>query len=316
MTDKFDVRNPATGEILQTIERDSPEEINEAIKKGYEAFTSWKKTNAHERSALLKKWSELIQANKEEIAKIMTEENGKPMVESRGEVDYARSYIDWYAEEAKRIYGRLIPTHDNDKRIQVTRDPIGLVAAITPWNFPASMMTRKWGPALAACCTFIFKPVEYTPITSIRLMEIAYQACIPQNVVRCINTKGSVSGDIFTKSKYIKKITFTGSTPVGKSLIKSSAETVKAVTMELGGHAPLIVAEDADIDIAVSQTVGTAFRNAGQTCICANRIYVHKDIAEEFSRKLAEKANQLVVGNGLKNDVDIGPVINEDGYKK
>ena len=316
MTDTFDVRNPATGEVLKTITRDTPEQINEALKKGDEAFQTWKKTNAHERSALLKKWSELVDKNKESIAKVMTEENGKPLAESRGEVDYARSYIDWYAEEAKRIYGRTIPTHANGKRLQVDRAPIGLVAAITPWNFPAAMMTRKAAPALAAGCTFICKPAEETPLTTIRLLELAHEAGFPKDVVQCVNAKGSTVGDIFSKSEHVRKITFTGSTPVGKSLIKASADTVKGVTMELGGHAPVIVAKDADIDMAVTQTIGTKFRNAGQTCVCANRIYVHESIADEFSKKLAEKTKELVVGNGLDEGTEVGPVINEKGYDK
>lgn len=316
MADTFEVRNPANGKVIETVTRNSPEEIKQALKKGHDAFHSWKKTNAHERSALLTKWSQLIQENKEEIAKVMTEENGKPLSESRGEVDYATSYIDWYAEEAKRIYGRLIPSHADGKRLQVTKAPIGLVAAITPWNFPAAMMTRKAAPALAAGCTFIVKPAELTPLTTIRLLELAHEAGFPKDVVQCVNGRGSVVGELFSKSEYVRKITFTGSTSVGKQLIKESADTVKAVTMELGGHAPLIVAEDADIDLAVAQTVATKFRNSGQTCVCANRILVHESIAEEYSKKLADKAKQLVVGNGLEEGTEIGPVINEDGYKK
>ena len=316
LTETFEVRNPATGTILKTIKRDSPEEINNALVKGYEAFQTWKKTTSHERSSLLKKWSELIQKNKESIAKVMTEENGKPLKESRGEVDYATSYIDWYAEEAKRTYGRIIPTHANGKRMRVEQQPIGLVAAITPWNFPAAMMTRKAAPALAAGCTFICKPAEATPLTTIRLIELAYEAGFPLDVIQCVNAKGSTVGNIFAKSKYVRKITFTGSTSVGKTLIKDSADTVKAVTMELGGHAPVIVAKDADVDLAVEQTIATKFRNAGQTCVCANRIYVHESITGEFAQKLADKARQIVVGNGLDDGTELGPIINEEGYKE
>ncbi len=316
MSDTFTVYNPATGEEIETITRNSEEEIKDALQRGHEAFQSWKKTNAHERSRLLKKWSQLIQGNKQDIATVMTKENGKPIRESLGEVDYATSYIDWYAEEAKRLYGRTIPTHADGKRLVVTKQPIGLVAAITPWNFPAAMMTRKAAPALAAGCTFIVKPAEETPLTTIRLIELAHEAGIPEDVVQCVNGRGSVVGKIFTDSPLVKKITFTGSTPVGKTLIKASADTVKNVTMELGGHAPLIVAEDADIDVAVEQTIATKFRNAGQTCVCANRIIVHESIADEFSKKLAERTKQLVVGNGLDENTDIGPVINEQSYKK
>lgn len=316
MSDTFTVYNPATGEEIETITRNNEEEIKDALQRGHEAFQSWKKTNAHERSRLLKKWSQLIQENKQDIATVMTKENGKPIRESLGEVDYATSYIDWYAEEAKRLYGRTIPTHADGKRLVVTKQPIGLVAAITPWNFPAAMMTRKAAPALAAGCTFIVKPAEETPLTTIRLIELAHEAGIPEDVVQCVNGRGSVVGKIFTDSPLVKKITFTGSTPVGKTLIKGSADTVKNVTMELGGHAPLIVAEDADIDVAVEQTIATKFRNAGQTCVCANRIIVHESIADEFSKKLAERTKQLVVGNGLDENTDIGPVINEQSYKK
>lgn len=316
MSDTFTVYNPATGEEIETITRNNEEEIKDALQRGHEAFQSWKKTNAHERSRLLKKWSQLIQENKQDIATVMTKENGKPIRESLGEVDYATSYIGWYAEEAKRLYGRTIPTHADGKRLVVTKQPIGLVAAITPWNFPAAMMTRKAAPALAAGCTFIVKPAEETPLTTIRLIELAHEAGIPEDVVQCVNGRGSVVGKIFTDSPLVKKITFTGSTPVGKTLIKASADTVKNVTMELGGHAPLIVAEDADIDVAVEQTIATKFRNAGQTCVCANRIIVHESIADEFSKKLAERTKQLVVGNGLDENTDIGPVINEQSYEK
>lgn len=216
----------------------------------------------------------------------MTLENGKPLSESIGEVDYATSYIDWYAEEAKRIYGRTIPANTENKRIIVSRQPIGLVAAITPWNFPAAMMTRKAAPALAAGCTFVVKPAVETPLTTIRLIELAHEVGIPKDALQYVNGSGREIGDIFTKSPLIRKITFTGSTPVGKSLIKNSADTVKHVTMELGGHAPLIIHEDADIDFAVEQTIASKFRNAGQTCVCANRIIVHENIEEAFSKKI------------------------------
>src|SRR5690625_3481704 len=310
------VMNPATGEFIQEVKVNTAEEVEQAIMRGYNYFQQWKRINAHERSRLLKKWSELIQKQKDEIAKVMTLENGKPLQESLGEVDYATSYIDWYAEEAKRIYGRTIPANSEEKRIVVSKHPIGLVAAITPWNFPAAMMTRKAAPALAAGCTFVVKAAEETPLTTMRLTELAHEAGIPKNVIQYVNGRGRVVGDLFTKSDLVKKITFTGSTPVGKALIKSSADTVKSVTMELGGHAPVIVAKDADIDMAVEQTITTKFRNAGQTCVCANRVIVHESIADEFAEKLAAHAKKLIVGNGLDENTDIGPVINKDSFDK
>ena len=316
MANVLKVTNPATGELIHEVRMNSEEEINQALKNGHEAFNKWRKVNAHERSRLLQKWSAIVQEHKEEIAKIMTLENGKPLAESRGEVDYATSYIDWYAEEAKRTYGRTIPANTESKRIIISRQPIGLVAAITPWNFPAAMMTRKAAPALAAGCTFIVKPAVETPLTTMRLVELAYEAGIPKDVLQYVNARGSVIGDIFTKSEYVRKISFTGSTPIGKQLIKNSADTVKHVTMELGGHAPLIVAEDADLDFAVQQTILTKYRNAGQTCVCANRIIVHEKIVDSFSEKLAEAVKKLKVGNGLEPDTQVGPIINEKGYVK
>lgn len=310
------VANPATGELIEEIQTNSEEEIKQAIQMCHKGFKTWSKTNAHERSRLLAAWSAKIQENKQAIAEIMTKENGKPLHESLGEVDYATSYIDWYAEEAKRIYGRTIPANTESKRIIVSREPVGLVAAITPWNFPAAMMTRKAAPALAAGCTFIVKPAAETPLTAIKIVELAYEAGIPEDAIQYVNGSGSVIGELFTESKLIRKITFTGSTPVGKTLIKNSADTVKHVTMELGGHAPLIVAEDADLDVAVQQTVGAKFRNAGQTCVCANRVIVHQNIADTFAAKLKTEVEKLKVGDGLQDGTDIGPIINKKGYDK
>lgn len=310
------VANPATGELIEEIPTDSEEVIKQAIQTCHDGFKTWSKTNAHERSRLLAAWSAKIQENKQTIAEIMTKENGKPLHESLGEVNYATSYIDWYAEEAKRIYGRTIPANTESKRIIVSREPVGLVAAITPWNFPAAMMTRKAAPALAAGCTFIIKPAAETPLTAIKIVELAYEAGIPEDAIKYVNGSGSVIGELFTESKLIRKITFTGSTPVGKTLIKNSADTVKHVTMELGGHAPLIVAEDADLDVAVQQTVGAKFRNAGQTCVCANRVIVHQHIADTFAAKLKAEVEKLKVGDGLQDGTDIGPIINKKGYDK
>ena len=316
MTDYISVKNPATGDLIQEVKINTEEEIKLALKRGHDSFKKWSKINAHERSRLLQKWSKKINENKEEIAKVMTMENGKPLSESLGEVDYSTSYIDWYAEEAKRIYGRTIPANVESKRILVTKQPIGLVAAITPWNFPAAMMARKAAPALAAGCTFIVKPAVETPLTTIKFIELAHEAGIPEGVIQCVNGRGSMIGDLFSNSDYVRKITFTGSTPVGKEIIRNSADTIKHVTMELGGHAPLIVAEDADIDYAVKQTVGTKFRNAGQTCVCANRLIVHESIVDEFTEKFVAEVKKLKVGNGLDEGTTVGPIINENGFNK
>ncbi|KZX38117.1 NAD-dependent succinate-semialdehyde dehydrogenase [Wohlfahrtiimonas chitiniclastica] len=316
MNELLTVTNPATGDVLANIELDNESTIERKLKAGHEAFKTFSKTSAYARAALLNRWAELVLENQESLATLMTQENGKPLAESRGEVAYAASYLTWFAEEAKRLYGRTVPANGTDKRLIVTRQAIGLVAAITPWNFPAAMMTRKAGPALAAGCTFIVKPAEDTPLTMIRLVELAHEAGIPEDVVQIVNGRGADVGPLFTKSPYVRKITFTGSTPVGKLLIKESAETVKGVSMELGGHAPFIICEDADIDAAVSAALASKFRNAGQTCVCANRFLVHEAIVDVFSEKFANAAKNLKVGNGLLPDVDVGPVINQKGFDK
>ena len=316
MSDKIHVKNPATGELITTISADSRESVNTKLKMGFEAFKEFSKTTAYERATLLNRWAELILENQEELAVIMTKENGKPLTESRGEAVYTASYLTWFAEEAKRLYGRTIPANSNNKRLFVTRQGVGLVAAITPWNFPAAMMTRKAGPALAAGCTFIVKPAEDTPLTMIRLVELAHEAGIPKDVIQIVNGRGTDIGPLFTSSPYVRKITFTGSTPVGKQLIKESADTVKHLSMELGGHAPFIICEDADIDYAVTQAIASKFRNAGQTCVCANRFLVHESVIAEFSEKFAAAAATLKVGNGLEEGVEVGPVINKKGFDK
>lgn len=316
MVETIKVTNPATGELVEEVTPDTEQEIKSKIEKVTQGFQKWKKINAHERARLLKEWSNLIQEHKKSIAKVMTLESGKPLQESLGEVDYATSYIDWFAEEAKRIYGRTIPAHTESKRILVTRQPVGVVAAITPWNFPAAMMTRKAAPALAAGCTFIVKPASETPLTTMKLIELAHEAGIPEDAVQYVNGSGGTIGEIFTNTPQIRKITFTGSTPVGKQLIKQSADSVQHVSMELGGHAPLIVAKDADLDIAVSQTIASKFRNAGQTCICANRVLVAKEVVDEFAEKLVQEVQKLKVGNGLEEGTQVGPVINKGGFEK
>lgn len=316
MSEIINVMNPATGELIEKISLQTEEEINHAIQASERAFEDYKNKDAHERAALLRKWHEKIELNKEGVAKTITVENGKPYKEALAEVDSALSYIEWYAEESKRIYGRTVPANTKDKRIIVSKAPIGPVAAITPWNFPGSMMVRKAAPALAAGCTFMVKPAQEAPLTTMLLIDLAHEAGFSEDVIQYVNTHGRLAGEIFSKHDAIKKITFTGSTAVGKDLIRKSAETVKSVTMELGGHAPVIVCDDADIDDAVEQTLMTKFRNAGQTCICANRVFVHESIMDAFANKLADQANKLVVGNGLKEDTDVGPVINQASYDK
>lgn len=310
------VSNPATGEIIHSLQTSTKEEVTAKVDKAQLAFPSWKALTAYDRSKLLIAWAAMIRENRQELGELITLENGKPLAEALGEVDYAVSYIDWYAEEAKRIYGRTIPTHVPNKRLSVTRQPIGVVAAITPWNFPAAMMTRKAAPALAAGCTFIVKPAEETPLTTIRLIELAHRAGIPEDAVQYVLADASMVGEIFTSHKAVRKITFTGSTAVGKLLLSQCAQTVKHATMELGGHAPIIVAEDANIAVAVEQTIIAKYRNAGQTCVSPNRLIVHENIADVFTDALVAKVKELKVGNGMEADVNVGPVINRKGFDK
>jgi succinate-semialdehyde dehydrogenase/glutarate-semialdehyde dehydrogenase len=316
MTQIFEVTNPATGEVVDTLPVNTKEEVEAAIGACHEGFREWRQTDAHHRSGIIKEWFRLINENKDELAEIITKESGKPLHEALGEVAYANAYIEWYAEEAKRVYGRTVPANSPNKNIIIKKQPVGLVAGITPWNFPAAMLTRKVAPALAAGCSFIIKPAAETPLTTMKLVELAYEAGVPENVFKAVNGSGSEIGSLFTDSPLVRKITFTGSTPVGKSLIKNSADTVKHVSMELGGHAPIIVCGDADIDIAVDQTIASKFRNAGQTCICANRLFVHESIVDEFSQKLSEKVSGLKVGNGLEEGTQVGPLINKQAYEK
>ncbi|MDQ0926265.1 succinate-semialdehyde dehydrogenase/glutarate-semialdehyde dehydrogenase [Bacillus atrophaeus] len=316
MPDKLTVYNPATGEVIKSIPQQSAKEVEEAIERSHQAFKTWSKTSASERASLLKKWYELIVEHKDELGKLITAENGKPYQEAVGEVLYGAGYIEWFAEEAKRVYGRTVPAPTTGKRIVVTRQAVGPVAAITPWNFPNAMITRKAAPALAAGCTFIIKPAPDTPLSALELARLAYEAGIPKDVLQVVNGDGEEIGNVFTSSPEIRKITFTGSTPVGKILMKNSAETVKHVSMELGGHAPLIVDEDANLDLAVEQAMVSKYRNAGQTCVCANRLIVHESVKDEFAKKLSEQAAKLKVGNGLEEGVNVGPIINKKGFEK
>ncbi len=313
---KLDVLNPATNEVIKTLEYTDEQTAHRQIERAHEAFQSWKQVDAHERSAKLFEWARLVDEHKNELAKLITQEGGKPYKEAQGEVDYANSYIKWYAEEAKRIYGRTIPANSSSKKIIVQQFPVGVVGAITPWNFPAAMITRKMAPALAAGCTIVCKPATQTPLTTIRLVELAHEAGIPEDAIQYVILSGKNAGEIFNESPIIQKVTFTGSTQVGKKLIEQASQSVKNVTMELGGLAPLIVHEDANVDLAVDQTIATKFRNAGQTCICANRIYVHESIEQKYIEKLTEKVHALKVGNGMDEDVVVGPLINQEGVNK
>lgn len=316
MTNELKVYNPATGEAIASVAQHTKEQIEDAISRSHQAFKVWAKTSAHERANIIRKWFDLMIEQKERLAKIITEENGKPYQEALGEIVYAAGYIEWYAEEAKRIYGRTIPSHTTNKRLFVTKQPVGPVAAITPWNFPAAMITRKAAPALAAGCTFIVKPAEDTPLTAIELVKLGHEAGIPEDALQWVVGDGKEVGEIFTDSPLIRKITFTGSTPVGKHLIKNSSSTVKHVSMELGGHAPLIVDKDANLELAVKQAVASKFRNAGQTCVCANRLIVHEDIHEAFAQGFSKEVEKLKVGNGFEEGISIGPIINKRGFDK
>ena len=313
---KLEVINPATEEVISTLDYTPEVEINAQIDRAQEAFQSWKAVDAHERAATLYKWAELIDNNIDELAELITLEGGKPYAEAKGEVTYANSYVKWYAEEAKRVYGRTIPANTPDKKILVDKFPIGVVGAITPWNFPAAMITRKIAPAVAAGCTIVCKPAVQTPLTTIKLIELAHDAGFPEDVISYVIASGRDAGELFTSHEAIRKITFTGSTPVGKKLIQQASDSVKNATMELGGLAPFIIHSDADIDAAVEETIASKFRNAGQTCICANRIYVHQSIVDEYTKKLTAKVHELKVGNGMDEGVKVGPLINSDAVAK
>lgn len=312
----MNVVNPATNEVISNVPYGGAEEARLAIEAAHDAFASWSNLTAFDRTKILRKYFDLIIEYEDELAKLMTLEMGKPITEARGEVHYAANYIEWYAEEGKRIYGETIPTHHPDKRLQLWKKPIGVVAAITPWNFPAAMLTRKMGPALAAGCTVVIKPSRETPLTAIKLVEIAEQAGFPKGVINIVTGSSKEIGEIFLTDNRVKKVTFTGSTEVGKTLIKQSASTVKKLSLELGGHAPIIILDDADIDKAVQGSIASKFRNTGQTCVCGNRIYVQANIYDMFIDKFTNAVKQLQIGNGLDENVQVGPLINNDAIKK
>ena len=312
----IDVLNPATNEVVGMIPKGGSEEAKQAADAAYAAFKIWSKKTAEERSRLLMKWFQLIDENKEEIGRIMTLEQGKPLKEAIGEVTYANSFISWYAEEGKRIYGETIPASHPNKRILVRKEPVGVIAAITPWNFPAAMITRKVAPALAAGCTAVVKPATQTPLTALKLAEFAEKAGIPKGVLNVVTGKSSEIGDAWLSDSRVRKITFTGSTEVGKVLMRAAAENVKKISLELGGNAPFIVMNDANLEKAAKGLIGSKFRNAGQTCICTNRIYVHEAVADEFVELFKQELSQLKVGNGLEEGTDIGPLIDQAAINK
>ena len=304
------VNNPYNKELIGTVPDMNGAECEEAIDAAHAAFQIWKNYTATERGQILRKWYELQLENLEDLAKILTMEQGKPLAEAKGEIRYGASFVEWFAEESRRVYGDVIPGHGRDKRITVIKQAIGVVGAITPWNFPNAMITRKVAPALAAGCTVVIKPSELTPLSALALAELAEQAGFPKGVLNIITTKDAPTiGKVLTGSSKVKKISFTGSTKVGKIILQQSAETVKKVSLELGGNAPLIVFDDADIDAAVEGAIASKFRNAGQTCVCANRIFAQEDIYEEFVNKLALAVNKLQLGDGLKEGTNVGPLI-------
>lgn len=311
-----EIINPATKEVLGAVPIGGAFEAEQAIDAAHKAFKSWSKKTADERYQILMKWYQLIDENKHEIAKIMTMEQGKPLKEALGEVQYANGFISWYAEEGKRIYGETIPASHPNKRILVRKEPVGVVAAITPWNFPAAMITRKVAPALAAGCTCVVKPANQTPLTALKMAELAHEAGIPNGVINVITGRSAEIGETWLKDPRVTKITFTGSTEVGKTLMRGAAENVKKVSLELGGNAPFIVMDDADLVKAAEGLVQSKFRNAGQTCICTNRVYVQEGISDDFLKLFQAELEKLKVGNGLEEGTDIGPLIDKAAYKK
>ena len=312
-----DVLNPATLEKLGTVPAMGAAETRRAIEAAAAAFPAWAAKTAKDRGTILRRWFDLMMANQDDLAIIMTAEQGKPLAESKGEIAYAAAFIDWFAEEGKRLYGDVIPTHQSDKRLLVLRQPIGVVAAVTPWNFPAAMITRKAGPALAAGCTFVCKPASQTPFSALAMAELGRRAGLPAGVLNVVTgTAAAAIGGEMTSNPIVRKITFTGSTGVGKKLMEQSAGTLKKLSLELGGNAPFIVFEDADLDAAVAGAITSKYRNTGQTCVCANRFLVQNSVYEAFTSKLVDAVSQLRVGDGLKGATEQGPLIDAKALAK
>ncbi|MBK4990540.1 NADP-dependent succinate-semialdehyde dehydrogenase [Pseudomonas sp. S60] len=312
----INVTNPATGEVIGTVPKMGTAETRRAIEAADKALPAWRALTAKERSAKLRRWFELMIENQDDLARLMTTEQGKPLAEAKGEIAYAASFIEWFAEEAKRVYGDTIPGHQPDKRLIVIKQPIGVTAAITPWNFPAAMITRKAGPALAAGCTMVLKPASQTPYSALALVELANRAGIPAGVLSVVTgSAGEVGGEL-TGNSLVRKLSFTGSTEIGRQLMEECAKDIKKVSLELGGNAPFIVFDDADLDKAVEGAIISKYRNNGQTCVCANRIYVQDGVYDAFAQKLAAAVAKLKIGNGLEEGTTTGPLIDGKAVAK
>jgi succinate-semialdehyde dehydrogenase/glutarate-semialdehyde dehydrogenase len=312
----FPVNNPATGAVLGSVPDLGREETRQAIVAAERAWPAWRGKTAKERAAILRRWFDLMMAAQEDLAQILTAEQGKPLAEARGEIAYGASFIEWFAEEGKRAYGDIIPQHQADKRVLVIKQPIGVCALITPWNFPNAMITRKAGPALAAGCTVVIKPAGQTPYSALAMAELGERAGLPKGVLNVLTGDSKAIGGELCASPVVRKLSFTGSTEVGRVLMRQCADTVKKLSLELGGNAPFIVFDDADLDAAVEGALASKYRNAGQTCVCANRIYVQDGVYDAFAAKLAEKVKAFKVGAGTEPGVVIGPLIDEQGMKK
>lgn len=312
----IEVSNPATGQSIAKVPRLGAQQVRQAIEAANRAWPAWKARTAKERAAVLRRWFDLMLANQDDLARIMTLEQGKPLAEAKGEIAYAASFIEWFAEEGKRVYGDTIPAPAGGQRIVVTKEPIGVCAAITPWNFPAAMITRKAGPALAAGCTMVLKPASQTPLSALALAVLAERAGIPAGVLSVVTGSAGEIGEELATNPLVRKLTFTGSTEVGRVLMQQTAATIKKVSMELGGNAPFIVFEDADLDAAVEGALASKYRNAGQTCVCANRLYVHSKVYDAFAQKLVTAVEAMKVGNGLDEGVRIGPLIDGKAVAK
>jgi len=312
----IEVNNPASNEILGSVPKMGAAETRRAIEAAERALPAWRDLTAKQRSQTLRRWFELIMQNQDDLARLMTLEQGKPLAESKGEIAYAASFIEWFAEEAKRVYGDTIPGHQADKRIIVIKQPIGVTAAITPWNFPAAMITRKAGPALAAGCTMVLKPASQTPFSALALAELAERAGIPKGVFSVVTGSAGDIGNELTANPVVRKITFTGSTEVGAKLMEQCAPGIKKVSLELGGNAPFLVFDDADLDEAVKGAMQSKYRNAGQTCVCVNRIYVQDGVYDAFAQKFQAAVEKLKIGNGLEDSVDVGPLIDDRAAAK
>ncbi|EAR5802283.1 NADP-dependent succinate-semialdehyde dehydrogenase [Salmonella enterica] len=314
--DVITVSNPANGKPLGNVPQMGAQETRDAIDAASRALPAWRALTAKERATILRRWFNLMMEHQDDLARLMTLEQGKPLAEAKGEISYAASFIEWFAEEGKRIYGDTIPGHQADKRLLVIKQPIGVTAAITPWNFPSAMITRKAGPALAAGCTMVLKPASQTPFSALALAELAQRAGIPAGVFNVVTgSAGDIGGEL-TSNPLVRKLSFTGSTEIGRQLMEQCAKDIKKVSLELGGNAPFIVFDDADLDKAVEGALASKFRNAGQTCVCANRLYVQDSVYDRFAEKLQQAVEKLRIGDGLQSDVAIGPLIDEKAVAK